>query len=231
MKPTPTASRATPSLRQWMHASLCDLDPESAILALGCEEAFHAPQLTEYAASVTVLDTSGAQMGQLARRFPEISFGRHDPSSPLPFANASFDAVWCCDVLDRVFEPRLALQELLRVLTPGGRLLVTVPGLGPVRHVLRALFRRDETEAATIPHVRDFTARSLRKLARDAGFVEVQIRSAGGGLSGGEAHHLLLKARKGRIAPPVKLRRRTRGTGVALEQVEEAMFVSRGRAA
>ncbi|MBY0340736.1 MAG: methyltransferase domain-containing protein [Rhodocyclaceae bacterium] len=44
-----------------------------------------------------------------------------------PFEDASFDAVLCNQVLEHVFTPIDFLSEIRRVLTPGGRLLLTVP--------------------------------------------------------------------------------------------------------
>lgn len=44
-----------------------------------------------------------------------------------PFAEASFDCVLCNQVLEHVFNPDEFLGELMRVLKPGGRLLLTVP--------------------------------------------------------------------------------------------------------
>jgi SAM-dependent methyltransferase len=39
----------------------------------------------------------------------------------LPFADASFDVVFCKQVLEHVRDPRLVLGEVARVLAPGGR--------------------------------------------------------------------------------------------------------------
>ena len=47
----------------------------------------------------------------------------HDLNAPLPYADASFDAVWCWGVI--MFVDRdLILREFNRVLRPGGRLLL-----------------------------------------------------------------------------------------------------------
>ncbi len=44
-----------------------------------------------------------------------------------PFAEGAFDSVLCNQVLEHVFNPDEFLREIARVLTPGGRLLLTVP--------------------------------------------------------------------------------------------------------
>ncbi len=49
--------------------------------------------------------------------------------SRLPFKSSSLDHVLLSEVLEHVFEPRLLLAELRRVLRPGGFVLLTVPFL------------------------------------------------------------------------------------------------------
>jgi SAM-dependent methyltransferase len=45
----------------------------------------------------------------------------------LPFAHGGFDAVLCTQVLEHVAEPLQVLQEICRVLRPGGRLFLSAP--------------------------------------------------------------------------------------------------------
>lgn len=44
-----------------------------------------------------------------------------------PFPDASFDSILCNQVLEHVFNPDEFLGEMMRVLKPGGKLLLTVP--------------------------------------------------------------------------------------------------------
>jgi ubiquinone/menaquinone biosynthesis C-methylase UbiE len=55
----------------------------------------------------------------------------------LPFSNQEFDGVLISNVLEHLAEPQAAFGESVRVLRPGGRLVVTIPFL--------AGFRRDLT--------------------------------------------------------------------------------------
>lgn len=45
----------------------------------------------------------------------------------VPFPDATFDAIFCSEVLEHIFNPDEILQELQRVLKPGGSILLTVP--------------------------------------------------------------------------------------------------------
>ncbi len=45
----------------------------------------------------------------------------------IPATDASFDAVLCTEVIEHVPDPIAALRELVRLLKPGGRLILTAP--------------------------------------------------------------------------------------------------------
>lgn len=65
---------------------------------------------------------------------PATTFGRyncdgHEDIEAMSFADASFDAVICLEVLEHVRHPERAAAELMRVLRPGGRLLLSTPFL------------------------------------------------------------------------------------------------------
>jgi predicted SAM-dependent methyltransferase len=53
----------------------------------------------------------------------------------IPVASESFDVILCTEVLEHVPEPIVVLQELSRILKPGGRLFITAP-LGSGLHQL-----------------------------------------------------------------------------------------------
>lgn len=45
----------------------------------------------------------------------------------IPFEDNSFDSIICFEVLEHVFEPEKIIQEMYRVLKPGGKLILTTP--------------------------------------------------------------------------------------------------------
>lgn len=50
----------------------------------------------------------------------------------LPFESESFDVVLCLSVLEHLETPQKAIEEMKRVLKPGGRIIVSVPFLFPI---------------------------------------------------------------------------------------------------
>jgi SAM-dependent methyltransferase len=85
----------------------------------------------------------------------------------LPFADNSFDAVVCADVLcHAAVDPRAALAELKRVLRPGGVVVLNLPAY---QWLLSAHDRR-------VHNVRRFTASATAGLLCQAGFARVRTR-------------------------------------------------------
>lgn len=101
------------------------------------------------------------------------------PAESIPLPDASFDVVLCQMGLQFMEDRAAALNEMYRVLAPGGRLLVNVPGpAGKVFALFaEALGRQAGPEAAGfVSHV--FTlheTREIRQLLENAGFRDAEI--------------------------------------------------------
>ncbi|HLJ51213.1 MAG TPA: class I SAM-dependent methyltransferase [Bryobacteraceae bacterium] len=107
-------------------------------------------QSAQVLASERVLD-AGAGDGRYRRLFSHCEYRTHDfgqePSTigrytaldyqsdilSIPVADESFDVILCTEVLEHVPYPIETVQELARILRPGGKLLLTAP-LGSFLH-------------------------------------------------------------------------------------------------
>jgi len=93
------------------------------LLDLGCSIGLLSEPLAKLGCVVTGLDPS-AQTLQRARERADAAGLKIDYregyGESLPFAEASFEAVVCCDVLEHVDDLPQVLSEVARVLAPGG---------------------------------------------------------------------------------------------------------------
>jgi len=106
----------------------------------------------------------------------------------LPFPDASYEFILCTEVLEHCHTPQKAVSEMYRVLTPGGKLVLTTRFVYPLHDVphdyfrytkygLRQLFREFDIEEI-IPETDTFSA--IGALLQRVGF---QTRLKGGRLS------------------------------------------------
>ena len=97
------------------------------VLDLGCGGGLTTACLAQRGAMVVGVDLSPASLRVASRQTrgyghpaPTFVCGR---AEVLPFVDASFDVVWCTDVLEHLPELPAALTQIARVLKPGGLFL------------------------------------------------------------------------------------------------------------
>ncbi|MFF8833370.1 methyltransferase domain-containing protein [Streptomyces sp. NPDC015131] len=109
----------------------------------------------------------------------------------LPFATGSADAVLFSEVVEHLVDPDAAMDELRRVLAPGGHLMLSTPnlaawynralllaGVQPVfsEVSLRGIHGRPGSQV--VGHLRLYTARALRAFLTASGFHVVRVAGA-----------------------------------------------------
>lgn len=121
-----------------------------------------------YASDGFTLDV-GAQTGPYAAQFPrrvaldlQPRRGVHvvGDAQSLGFVSDSFDVVLCTEVLEHLPEPQRAVDEMRRVLKPGGILVLTTRFLFPIHDAPHDYFR--------------YTKYGLRHLLREFEILELQ---------------------------------------------------------
>jgi len=155
-----------------LRSAIASLAPSAkgVLLDVGCSErpyaALFAPHVTRYVGldyPPALLDKQPELWGILDRLKSAVDvFG---DGRQLPFADASFQTVLATEVLEHVMSPGALLQEMVRVLKPGGRLLVTVPFIQPLHEMPSDFFR--------------YTPYSLRNLVEQTGLVVERIEPRG----------------------------------------------------
>jgi len=129
----------------------------------------------------------------------------------LPLADSEFDLVLCFQAVEHLLDPEAGIQELARVLAPGGTLLLTTDHrrnlitktLNAPRWLALALVgKRRARVQIQFPHG-DFTKRELTRLMRDSGLDVARTRTFRFYVAGAGPRLMRLCNRIDRLLPDV----------------------------
>lgn len=140
------------------------------LLEIGCAEGFMTDKLTEKVPHVIASDISLSYLQRAKGKAPCANFARLDIHN-LPFGNNTFDCIVCTEVLEHTLSPFRALNEMHRVLRPGGSLVISVPNGMTLPRVFIHMFRRkDSMLSFTNAHLNFYDTGSLLQILEIAGF-------------------------------------------------------------
>jgi 2-polyprenyl-6-hydroxyphenyl methylase/3-demethylubiquinone-9 3-methyltransferase len=148
----------------YMHRILVEelgFDPHGkAALDVGCGGGLLAEEFARLGCRVTGVDPSAESLrtarGHAAAGGLDITYVEASGES-LPFADAEFDIVYCCDVLEHVDDLQRTLDESARVLRAGGAYMYdTINRTRRSKLVLIKLFQEWKSTALMEPNLHDW---------------------------------------------------------------------------
>jgi SAM-dependent methyltransferase len=95
---------------------------------------------------------------------------------------AGYDVVIAGDIIEHLARPARILREILRVLRPGGQLLLSVPNFAhwyPRARVALGAFGYDRRGILDETHLRFFTRSTLHRLVTECGYDVLEERATG----------------------------------------------------
>jgi SAM-dependent methyltransferase len=125
-------------------------DGARSLLDAGCAWGYATREFALRSLSTAGIDPDAEAIAVATHRYPEIEF-THGVLEHLPYEDASFDVVTCCDTLEHVADERGSLDELWRVLAPGGTLIITTPHSGLFGWLDHANVLSPQTTAGAAP--------------------------------------------------------------------------------
>lgn len=150
--------------------------PGSRVLEVGCGYGLLGTYLSQLGARFIGVDIALSALNQ----FPKSSdlFCVVADALGLPFADASFDVVFCMEVLEHTLDPHQLLDECFRVVRPDGHLVFSCP------NYFSSIFIPKLLAELGMPYFREFVGRQfidrwttsfeLRRMLSSHGIVELQ---------------------------------------------------------
>jgi SAM-dependent methyltransferase len=155
------------------------LRPGERVLDLGCGAGRHAFEMYRRGADVIAFDQDADELGRVRDLFVamaqagEVPLGaeadvKEGDALSLPFADGEFDRIVAAEILEHVPEDIRVVDELVRVLRPGGTIALTVPRWLPEMVCWKL---SDEYHNVPGGHIRIYTDAELVSKATSAGLV------------------------------------------------------------
>lgn len=112
--------------------------PGERVLDLGCGAGRHAFEMYRRGADVVAFDQDADELARVGEMFHAMREAGEVPEGAeadikqgdalqLPFADGEFDRIVAAEILEHIPADITAIEEIVRVLRPGGTLAVTVP--------------------------------------------------------------------------------------------------------
>lgn len=136
------------------------------LLEVGCGEGRGVELLAPMCSSYAAIDKIGDVVRDLQKKYPKFRFIHASVPPFRDFNEHSFDVIVSFQVIEHIRKDRYFLEEIYRVLKPGGVALITTP------NKIKTLTRNPW-------HIREYTAEELSNLANSV-FDEVEMKGVTG---------------------------------------------------
>ncbi len=175
----PELGQLVPERKQQLRPILARLPRGARILDVGCGDGVFTQFFAECGLEPMGTDIAEAGVRWARAHYPQLRFEVASLDQRLPFDDGAFDALWCSEVIEHLFDVDFALGEMRRILKPNGLLLLTTPYHGLAKNLLIVLRNFDHHFDPQGLHIRFFTRTSLFRVLNAHGLAVEQMTGIG----------------------------------------------------
>ena len=152
--------------------------PKGHLLELGCGSGKVLQRMQQMGWQVEGVDFDPSAVENARSKGLQVHFGTLEAQN---YPNDHFDMIFMSHLIEHVHDPLGLLIEDLRILKPGGKLIVVTPNNASLGHT----FFKEAWRGLEVPrHLYLFTLKALQELTEKAGFqvkqVKITVRNARG---------------------------------------------------
>lgn len=153
--------------------------PSGKLLDVGCGGGRFMSRMRRLGWEVEGIDFDEKATSKITRRYGMKTYTGDLLSCKLP--SASYDAITMSHAIEHLFDPKKSLKECMRLLRPGGKLVVTTPNVESAAAMLFGKFWRGWEPPR---HLHLFSVNALKNILLKSGFEIREIRTSSAGAAG-----------------------------------------------
>jgi 2-polyprenyl-3-methyl-5-hydroxy-6-metoxy-1,4-benzoquinol methylase len=151
------------------------------VFDLGCGNGAVAKYLSK-SFDVVGIDYSASGIAQAQAAFAGLRLEHRSAYEDLAAEFGQFDAVVSLEVVEHLFDPRAFTRRIFDLVRPGGGIIISTPFHGYWKNIALALTGKMDAHFTALwdgGHIKFWSARTLRTLLVEAGFVSIRFKCAG----------------------------------------------------
>ena len=152
------------------------------ILDVGCGNGYIASQLAAMGHNLIAVDVSEDGIAIARKAHPGVRFKVHSSYDDLRDIVVDVDVVVSSEVIEHLYQPKLFLENVFKVLRPGAHLILTTPYHGYLKNLTLSLFNhwdKHHTVDREGGHIKFFSEKTLTRMLNACGFNNIIFHNAG----------------------------------------------------
>lgn len=134
------------------------------ILDVGCgADPSYAREIAAMGMQVHGLDYTFNFLRLAQPRSGDMKLAQAD-ATQMPYRDSAFDAAICSETAEHIPDDRRVVEEIARVLKPGGLLFFTIPNLWNASRIVSMIKARDFNVRLAEHHIREYSPRQVDRL-------------------------------------------------------------------
>ncbi len=156
--------------------------PGQPLLDLGCGNGYVSNMMAQLGYPVVGVDASDTGIPIARQAFPAVTFHHASAYEPLAERLGRFRTVVSLEVVEHLYAPRDYVRQIVQLLEPGGKLIISTPYHGYLKNLVMALTGKMDAHFTALwdnGHIKFWSRKTLERLLREQGLEVIAFDRVG----------------------------------------------------
>ncbi|MBP2134433.1 SAM-dependent methyltransferase [Methanomicrobium sp. W14] len=115
-------------------------NPNAKLLDCGCSNGLFSKEIADHIKTVNIYGVDFQSRATKCHKYSPVDVCNCNLNQKMPFKDESFDVVHANQVIEHLTETDVFLEEIYRVLKPGGYAVLSTPNIGSFHNIVSLIF-------------------------------------------------------------------------------------------